>query len=266
MRIFAIMDTERAENLGTLLYYEKEKTFIVELKKDLDEWTAPLMFSGYVKKNVFTIPRQDALAWVRERLIPPGRQNIDSILANHKLMGYDEMKLLEISGGKCAQDALCIVPLSTMPEYVEERMKHNVSEAIMCDSRRILCFFRDDSVKLLDLKKHASLTADIDKIISNDALFDSGKVGTGGYYITFNDSIDIPADRIYSLGDSLPLSIDDFMAFIRKNIFDTADACQILSCTRQNLAYLQEKGRLAAVRNDVRGNLFLKGEVLKNLW
>ena len=45
MRIFAIMDTERAENLGTLLYYEKEKTFIVELKNDLDEWTAPLMFA-----------------------------------------------------------------------------------------------------------------------------------------------------------------------------------------------------------------------------
>ena len=66
---------------------------------------------------------------------------------------YDEMKLLEISGGKCAQDALCIVPLNTLPEYVEERMKHNISEAVMCDNRRILCFFRDNSSMLLDLKK-----------------------------------------------------------------------------------------------------------------
>ena len=164
-------------------------------------------------------------------------------------------------------DAVSVVAvLPPMPEYVEERMKHNISEAVICDNRRILCFFRDNSVKLLDLKKHSSLTVDTDKILSNDALYDSGKVGTDGYYITFNDSIDIPATRIYRLGDPLPLSMDDFMAFIRKNISDTADACQILGCTRQNLAYLQEKGRLAAVRNDVRGNLFLKGEVLKNLW
>lgn len=101
MKTYEITDSERREAIGMLLYYEREKTFIAELKDYLDEWTAPLLFAGLVKKNIYTVPRDLTLAWVRERLIPPGRQNIDAILSRHHLREYYEMNMLELSEGKC---------------------------------------------------------------------------------------------------------------------------------------------------------------------
>ena len=56
----------------------------------------------------------------------------------------------------------------------------------------LLCFFADDIVKKVNLEQIVEVEG-VDKILSNKSLFESGKVGTGGYSVTFNDSIDIPA-------------------------------------------------------------------------
>ena len=266
MKTYEITDIERREAIGMLLYYEREKTFIAELKDDLDEWTAPLLFAGLVKKNIYTVPRDLTLAWVRERLIPPGRQNIDAILSRHHLREYDEMKMLELSEGKCSQDPLRIKKTDTLPDYVLRRMKHNLTDVTVCDNGRLLCFFNDGSVRLFDLRANAGMNDDIAKILSNSELLLSGKVGTGGYFVTFNDSIDIPAALLYDHSAQLPLTMGDFLCFVRNNIRDTAETCRILGCTRQNLAYMQDKGQLNSVKSDVKGNLFLKGDVMRNMW
>ena len=103
MKIFAIIDEETTLLTGILLYYEKEGTCVIELPEYLDEWTAPLLFTSYVKKKIYTIPRDISFLWVKERVIPSGRQNINDILAHHNMQSYDEMKFLEISEGKCSQ-------------------------------------------------------------------------------------------------------------------------------------------------------------------
>ena len=115
MKNYEIYDYENKLHIGILLYYEKSKTFIIELSEDLDEWTAPLLFSGYVKQRKYTIPRDISLLWVRERIVPNTRQNIDSILNTHHLKEYDEMKILEIANGKCAQDSLMIRNIVELP-------------------------------------------------------------------------------------------------------------------------------------------------------
>lgn len=51
MKIFAIIDGETTLLTGILLYYEKEGTCVIELPEYLDEWTAPLLFTSYVKKK-----------------------------------------------------------------------------------------------------------------------------------------------------------------------------------------------------------------------
>ena len=79
MKIFQIIDKETGAVPGTLLYAEKDKVFIVELAETLDEWSTPLLFSGFVKRGIYTVPRDISLAWVRERIIPSGRQNISDI-------------------------------------------------------------------------------------------------------------------------------------------------------------------------------------------
>ena len=261
MKYFDIFDSENGYSVGILLYFEREKAFIVELADGLDEWTAPLLFTAYVKRGILTIPRDVSLAWVRERIIPSNRQNINQILKNHKLKEYDEIKFLEISEGKCSQDSLIIKKSETLPEYVNKRMRTNVSDVVVSDDS-ILVFFTDDILTKVPFEKLYQIDGD-EKLTDNRPLLESGRVGAGGYYVTFNNSIDIPAAELYKAGTKLPLTKSDFLNFVCKNILDTSEVCSMLDCSRQNLAYLLNKELLKPIKEDVKGNLYQKGDVLK---
>ena len=89
MKIYEIYDEESDMSLGILMYYEKSKGYVIELQSYLDEWSAPLLFSKYVKENIYTIPSDVSFLWVKERVIPSGRQNINDILKWHNLKEYD---------------------------------------------------------------------------------------------------------------------------------------------------------------------------------
>ena len=277
MRAYEIIDSENDIDIGVLLYYEKEKTFLIELSAELDEWTAPLLFTGFVKQHIYTIPRDISIAWVRERVIPSGRQNINDILSHHRLKEYDEMKLLELSEGKCSQDNLYIRKIDELPPFVLDRMKQNLVDVVLLDDKDLLCFFKDAKVcrvklpllcnKMMKNKIEKRVKAeDIEKIIKNEKLYESGKVGAGGYFITFNDSIDIPASLLYEVGKEIDIKLSEIMIFLNKNIVDTTECCSMLNCTRQNLSYMVRKEQLSVVKENVNGNLFLKGEIERNSW
>lgn len=275
MKIFEIIDGDKDNSVGTLLYYEKERTCIVELQEYLDEWSAPFLFANYVKNKIYTIPRDVSALWVRGRVIPSGRQNISDILKVHHLKEYDEMKFLELSEGRCSQDEMYIRQLDKLPEFVVERQQKNLSECVILGADNILCFFRDGNTRKIDLKKilkkdsvvqPLDRLAGLDKVLEHDSLYRSGKIGTGGYFVTFNDSIDIPADILYGSGEKIPLGLGDFKTFVRHNIIDTTESCDMLECSRQNISYMVNQGQMSAVKEAVRGNLYLKGEILSNRW
>lgn len=71
---------------------------------------------------------------------------------------------------------------------------------------------------------------------------------------------------LYSNGKLIPLEYKDFISFAKKNLLDTASACDELDCSRQNLSYMVKQGQLTPVKENVKGNLYLKGDVLKNKW
>lgn len=265
MKIFEIIDEENNMSIGVLQYYEKEKNCIIELQENLDEWTAPLLFTSYVNKHIYTMPRDISFMWVRERVIPSGRQNIKDILNNHGMKSYDEMRFLEISEGRCSQDSLYIKQLNALPDYVIERKKKNIIDCVTLDNNVLLCFFADNSTKKIDLHMLEYIKG-VEKIINNKLLYESGMVGTDGYFATFNDSIDIQADTLYKAGTKVSLSLHDFKTFIRKNVVDTSEACNILECSRQNIAYMIAQEQLGTIKEDVRGSLYLKGEVVSKKW
>ena len=265
MKIYEIYDEESSLSIGTLLYYEKEKTFIIELMDYLDEWNAPLLFTSFVRKKIFTIPREAGLMWVRERVIPSTRQNISAILKNHKLKEYDEMKFLEIAHGRCCQDSMAIREIFKIPEYALLRQKKNLTECTALDDGNVLCFFADGKTRKIDLSKLDNEDV-AEKVCNNIRLLKSCKVGTGGYYLTFNDSIDIPAAELYHAGKLIPLSLGDFITFAGSNIIDTPQCCKELSCSRQNLAYMTEHGLFEPIKTNTRGNLYLKADVLSSKW
>ena len=291
MRAYEIIDGEEKISVGCLLYFEKSKSFIIELREELDEWTAPLLFADKVKHGTYTIGRDLSRAWVNERVIPLGRQNIDSILSNARMQSYDEMTLLDKASGRCSQDNMYIKRLSLIPPFVENRMRHNLVECVPCKGYSLLCFFADGMVRKVGLSgllsgatnsdnagngaadmnvsnredvgaSAARINAfDIRKVMSNDEVFESGHIAAGGYCVTFNDSIDIDASLLYESGVEIPLSMDDFKSFLRLNIVDSSECCEILDCSRQNLMNYLSKDQLVPVKKNVKGNLYTKGNV-----
>lgn len=265
MKIYEIYDEENNLSVGVLIYYEKKASYVIELQEELDEWTAPLLFSTYVKKGIYTMSSELSYLWVQERVIPSGRQNIGSILKTHRLKEYDEMKFLELSEGRCSQDGLCIKKLGELPLYAKNRAKKNITECFITDDNNILCFFLNGEIKKIDIAKLSYLEG-IKSVINNRDVFESAKVGVGGYAIVFNDVIEISARDIYEEGLLIPLTINDFLAFAKKNILDTSESCYELECTRQNLSYMIKEKQISPIKENVKGNLYLKGSILKNKW
>lgn len=265
MKSYAIYDKdlERDSAIGYLFYYEKADSFIIELCKDLDEWDAPLLFQKFIKEKRYTISREVSLMWVRERVIPSGRQNIGSILKNHKLISYSEMAFLSLSKGKCSQDNCYISEISEeeIPKDILDRRKKNVWECFPTEDNQLLCLFKDDVVQKVKLSLLYERYVELSRILRNREVFDTLKVGVGGYSIVFNDSLEIQALDLRAVGTTIPLASKDFYNFIQRNIADTTKACDMLQCTRQNLSYMIKEDKIKPIIRGTKENLYLKGEV-----
>ena len=270
MKSYAIYDEQmvRAEPIGYLFYYEKSKSFIIELSSELDEWQAPLLFQGLVKKGIYTIPKEIALMWVRERIIPSGRQNIGEILRTHRLKEYSEITMLSLSKGRSSQDSCYVkeVKEEDIPEYVKKRWLGNVIECFPTEKGSIVCMFHDNTARLVQLDKLLDKYRELIHVINRKELLESVQVGVGGYSISFNDSIEVAALDLREQGELLPLQACDFYGFVQKNIVDTTSVCFMIDCSRQNLSYLVREKRLTPIIQGTKENLYTKGEIsrLKN--
>jgi hypothetical protein len=58
------------------------------------------------------------------------------------LKEYDEMKMLELSEGKCSQDSLYIRKIDELPAYVSERMSRNLVDVTLLSDNTLLGFLR----------------------------------------------------------------------------------------------------------------------------
>ena len=263
MKTYEIYDQENDLSIGVLLCYEKEKSFVIELAPDLDEWTAPLLLTALVKHGVYTIPRDISLLWVKGRVVPSERQNIQAILSAHKLKEYDEMKLLEITEGRCPQDSMIIRKIDSLPGYVTERRKKNLTDCLVSNHDYWICFFADDTVRKVSFLKLWS-NEEL-QLPDKPELLRSAKVGTDGYCVTLDDTYDIPASVLYETGTLIPLRPDDFTSYVTNNVLDTSQSCELLECSRQNLSYLIKQGQLQPIREEVKGSLFRKGDILRKM-
>lgn len=270
MKICAIYDDEIKPKvpIGYLFYYEKSNAFIIELNNRLDEWEVPLLFTAYVKKKQYTIPKNVSERWVSERIIPSGRQNIGMILRNHRMNAYNEMKLLLLSKGRCSQDACHIKEIEgeQVPDEIQNRMKDNVTECFVSGKTDILCFFRDDTVRKIDLQDLIETNEKMKRVLQNEQVLQSVKVGVGGYSIVFNDSIEIEKQLLIEKGTKMGVTVPDFFNFVQKNLVDTTETCNRLQCTKQNLTYLIKTKKLRPIDTGTKENLFSKGNVEQITW
>ena len=267
MRVFAIYDKdlERKEAIGYLYCYERSGSYVIELCEDINEWEAPILFQGLVKKGIYTVPKDISLLWVRERVIPSGRQNIGMILKNAKLKEYNERALLALADGKCSQDQCMVTEISEkeVPESIAKRMDSNVSECFLSEDGEIICLFRDNITSKIDLHVLAMENKKIQQLFKKKELLDSVRVGVGGYSVAFQDYVEIPKEILREKRWILPISATDFYRFVHNNIINSVNAYESMGCSKQNLSYLVKTKRIEPVIYGLKENFYTKGSVQK---
>ncbi len=265
MVIFEINDVELNEKklLGYLFYYERSRRFFAELLRELDEWTAPFIFSGFVKQGIYSIDSLWSMKFVRQRIIPGERQNLGEILKANKLREYDEYKLLQLSEGRCAQDEI-FLKKSTGDDVAAEirnRMGEKVRDVMPMEDRKAMVFFMDDETRIIDLDKLCSDDRRFTNILKKPELFQGVCVSPGGNGIEWGEERFIPAEALHGAGEKGQLKYSELLTFVRNRVVDTSEVTGLLNCSRQYIGQLTSKGRLEPFKSSSNNSLFLRSDI-----
>ena len=267
MKLFAIRDETDSSlrDLAYLIYYEKAKRFYIEQPDDADPWETPLLLSSFLKRGERTINAYWSKVWVQQRIVPQDRQNLGSILKENKLKDYDEFALLTLADGRCAQDDYYLAPIerNTLQEILKERYLRRVETVIPLSGLNVLVFFRDGALRKIDLKPFLEHDRKFKPLLHQAGLFGMVQVQAGGHGITWGEDLDIADAALYQAGKDVPLSQEDFLAYIANNLVTTAEAAQLLDCSRQNIYDLVRRGSLQPVKESEKNKLFLKSDVMQ---
>ena len=264
-RIFAIKDESLPQDriLGYLVYYETAKAFYVELPDDADEWETPLLLSSFVKKGEHSIGGYWSRLWVEQRAVPPDRQNIGQILKENNLSEYDTFSMLMISMGRCEQDSCFLEEIdeTMLPGFVKLRWQNKVEDVVPLENKRLLVFFRNGNVKVVDMKDLKLQS--VDAYISVPERFEKVEVQPDGYGVMWSEKAVIPDNVLFVKGKSVPISLEDFCSFVRLRVINSSQAAEILNCSRQNIDDLIRRNKLHPIREDAKSKLFLKNEIVQ---
>lgn len=269
MKIFALRNENDQNNkdIAYLIYYEKAKKFYIELPSSTDQWDVPIVLSSFVKDGETTVNSYWSRVWVQQRIVPSDRQNLGQILRDNDLKDYDEYELLKLSEGRCAQDDFYLVsiPEGELPEEIQLRNRYKIEYAIPLEQYRAILFFRDGTTKICDLDFIFDEVVPKIKRYKEYSAFRSMKIMAGGYGLTWGDLI-VLDKPLYERGKDIQLSIEDFKLMVDNGTVNSAEAADILDCSRQNIDDLIKRDKLHPIKTNDRNKLFLRDEIMKREW
>jgi len=110
LRSFALHDDNLGgKQVGTFSYNTATKLFAMTIAKDVSIEDLPLSLEGYVNRQRYELSHEDVMRWIRGRICPPGRHNIQEILRDNGLSEYDEFELLMLTNARCGMDDLYLI-------------------------------------------------------------------------------------------------------------------------------------------------------------
>ena len=97
-------------------------------------------------------------------------------------------------------------------------------------------------------------------------LFDKVKLQPGGYGVCWDENLTVPDYVLYEEGKEISLSLDDFRSFVTNRVVNTAEAVDMLDCSRQNVNDLIKRGKIEPIKKEPKNTLFLKSDIEQRLW
>ena len=110
LKKYSIVD-EEGTNYGILTYAPETKAWHIEINPVRSWEDSPLSLALYIKQSIYSLDEKQSLDWVRDRLVPPNRQNIHHLLEALNLPEYDEFALLHHTQGISPNDNLHLVEI-----------------------------------------------------------------------------------------------------------------------------------------------------------
>lgn len=254
---------EKERLLGYLLYYERSKRFFAEVLEELDEWNAPFIFAGQVKRGIYSMDSFWSRKFVAQRIIPPDRQNLGSLLKENGLKAYDELKLLQLSEGRCAQDELYLIRIheeEILPK-IQMRFHKKVLDVMALREQRALVFFRDGISRVVDVKAICSENRLFGNVLREDEIFRNVRVSPGGNGIEWGEERFLSAELLRQSGKKTGFAYGDIIEFVKTRLMDTVETAGMLNCSRQYIKQLVDQERLVPVREGGNSSVFLKSEI-----
>jgi len=93
-------------DFGVLSYEPESKRWHIEINRERTWEDTPLSLALYIRQGRYSLDERQSLDWVRDRVVPPNRQNINQILQSLGIPEYDEFAILQHSKGVCPHDNL----------------------------------------------------------------------------------------------------------------------------------------------------------------
>ncbi len=264
MTVFEIRDESNKDNLlGYLFYYPKSKRFYTELLGSVDKWNAPFIFWGQIKKGEYSIGYEESLEFVRQRIIPPDRQNIGMILRDNNISEYDEYKLLTLSSGRCAQDDLYLIKIDTddVADEIKARFELKLKDVIALSDYRVMVFFKNGRTGIADINKLRKDDRLFSRVFEEKHVFDNVKLSPGGNGIEWSGTTIISAEDIYANSKWIDIAYADIINLSKNRVIDTGEAAALLGCTRQYINQLVNQKKLIPIKRISNNFLFLRSDI-----
>lgn len=106
LRKFLLKDKNIPEQdkFAVLTYDEEKEEYHISIPHDIPKSWLPLIPMILMEKGIYEIDDEWARKFVKERVIPPERQNIGTIMRDVGMKYYDEFPLFVYCSGRCCQD------------------------------------------------------------------------------------------------------------------------------------------------------------------
>lgn len=135
-----------------------------------------------------------------------------------------------------------------------------VSTVTPLSDMRLLVTFENGVAKIFDVRAIAASFPEY-AALENPDLFALVQVEPGGYGVAWTPELDASEGELWENGVDIPLSQEDLTRFAAANIVSTGEACEMLSCSRQNIDDLVRRKKLRPVRALPREKLFLRCDI-----
>ena len=265
MRLFALKDANdpRQSVLAVLACYESRRQFFLDMPDGTDPWTVPFILSSFAQRGQWRMGPDWSKRWVESRLVPKNRQNLGEILRENGLEDYDTLRLLEMTGGRNSQDDCYLEPLqpSEAPSWFAEREAERVEEAVALEGRRLLLAFRTGEVRICDARELTQADKGLARVVGDDEALARAEVAPGGRGIQWGSSVFIGDNALHAVGQSIPLRWTDLKQIAPALLVDTAQAEQMLGCTRQNINALMKRHVLSAAKTSGKATMFFQSDI-----